>query len=43
MKQSLKKFTLVVVGMFLAVFAFAQVTTSALGGRVVEEDRKSVV
>ena len=42
MKQTLKHFVAAFVAMFAVVSAFAQVTTSSLGGRVVDSADQAV-
>ncbi len=42
MKQTIKCFIAVLAAMFVAVSAFAQVTTSSLGGRVVDENGEAM-
>ena len=43
MKQSIKCLIAVIAAMFVAVSAFAQVTTSSLGGRVCDANGEPVV
>ncbi|MDD2491593.1 MAG: carboxypeptidase regulatory-like domain-containing protein [Bacteroidales bacterium] len=43
MKQTLKKFAMVAVSLFVAFAAFAQVTTSSMSGRITEADGRAVV
>lgn len=42
MKQTLKKFTLVFMGMFVALFAFAQVTSSSMSGKITDANGEAV-
>lgn len=43
MKQTFRKFAFLAVGMFVALASFAQVTTSSLGGRIIDETGETVI
>ena len=43
MKNALKGFLLACIAMFAGVVAYAQVTTSSLGGRVVDQNGEPVI
>ena len=43
MKQTIKCFIAVIAAMFVAVSAYAQITTSSLGGRVIDVNGEPVI